>query len=286
MVIDDHRGSEESDRPIRGHRIRLVVTPDRGGSWDRLRADLPTVPIHEIVIHPRDNDMIIATHGRSLWILDDATPIQQAAEARATEAFLFDMRPAMQYNQANDRGFVTDKPFRGKNPTYGAPISYYLRTEPKQCGASNSGRRWQCDSRDQRQRRAQRAQGRHQPRAVGSPASAAAAPRCSRRAGGGGGGGGGFGGGGNNGPYVMPGEYRVDAGRRAARRSQPKRVRVIGDIRRADDRRRSEDVARHGAGGASSCRKTANEAADAVTELGRQFQALEGARQGRDECAG
>ena len=42
------------------------------------------------------------------------------------------MRPAMQFNLANDRGFVSDKPFRGKNPEYGAPISYYLRGEAKQ----------------------------------------------------------------------------------------------------------------------------------------------------------
>ena len=61
-----------------------------------LRSGLPTVPIHEIVFHPRDNDMILATHGRSIWILDDATPIQQAAEALRTDAFLFDIRPAMQ----------------------------------------------------------------------------------------------------------------------------------------------------------------------------------------------
>ena len=77
------------------------------------------MPIHEIVFHPRDNDMILATHGRSLWILDDATPLQQLGEARKTDAFLFDMRQAMQFIPANDRGFVTDKPFRGKNPTFG-----------------------------------------------------------------------------------------------------------------------------------------------------------------------
>ena len=52
------------------------------------------MPIHEIVIHPRDNDMIVATHGRSIWILDDVTPLQQPAEAMKTDAFLFDMRPA------------------------------------------------------------------------------------------------------------------------------------------------------------------------------------------------
>ena len=99
---------------------------DRGGRWQRFRSGLPTVPIHEIVFHPRDNDMIVATHERSIWILDDATPVQQLQEAQKSAAHLFDLRPAMQFNPANDRGFLADKGFWGKNPTYGAPISYYL----------------------------------------------------------------------------------------------------------------------------------------------------------------
>ena len=53
-------------------------------------------------------------------------------EALKTDAFLFDMRPAMQFIPSNNRGFVTDKPFRGKNPTFGAPISYYLKAASKQ----------------------------------------------------------------------------------------------------------------------------------------------------------
>ena len=65
-----------------GSEFGLFVSPDRGGRWMRIKSNLPTVPIHEIVIHPRDNDMIVATHGRSIWILDDITPLQQHAEAR------------------------------------------------------------------------------------------------------------------------------------------------------------------------------------------------------------
>ena len=112
-----------------GTEFGLFVSPDRGGKWTRIKANLPTVPIHEIVFHPRDNDMIVATHGRSIWILDDATPVQQAAEAMKADAHLFDIRAARQFNQANDRGFVTDKPFFGKNPDYGALLTYYLAKE-------------------------------------------------------------------------------------------------------------------------------------------------------------
>ena len=99
-----------------GSEFGLFVSLDRGGRWQRFRSGLPTVPIHEIVFHPRDNDMIVATHERSIWILDDATPVQQLQEAQKSAAHLFDLRPAMQFNPANDRGFLADKGFWGEEP--------------------------------------------------------------------------------------------------------------------------------------------------------------------------
>ena len=212
-----------------GSEFGLFVSPDRGGRWMRIKSNLPTVPIHEIVIHPRDNDMIVATHGRSIWILDDITPLQQAAEAMKADAFLFDMRGGMQFNPANDRGFVSDKPFFGKNPTYGAAISYYL-SKPQtnvalriRDGAGTQVR--EITGNDLREARGAGINRvywdlRHQPLVplAGQPAGG----------GGGGGGGGGFGGGGNNGPNVMPGDYRVTLvvdGKDIA----TKTVRVTGD---------------------------------------------------------
>jgi photosystem II stability/assembly factor-like uncharacterized protein len=252
-----------------GTEFGLFVTPDRGGSWDRLRANLPTVPIHEVQIHPRDNDLIVATHGRSLWILDDATPIQQAAEARRAEAFLFDMRPAMQYNLANDRGFVTDKPFRGKNPDYGVPISFYLRNEAKQVALrirDASGNQIReitgNDLRNARRAGINRVNWdlRHQ------PLPPAATPDQGGRGGGGGGGG-------NNGPNVLPGEYRVTLvvdGKDVA--TKPVRVNADTAVQMTDAERKTwhdTALALH------DLQRTANEAADAVSELTRQFQALE-----------
>jgi photosystem II stability/assembly factor-like uncharacterized protein len=259
-----------------GTEFGLFVTPDRGGSWDRIRANLPTVPVHEIVIHPRDNDMIVATHGRSLWILDDATPIQQAAEARRADAFLFDIRPAMQFNLANDRGFMTDKPFRGRNPDYGALVTYHLRSEPKQLAlriqdASGTTVREISgnDLRNARKAGMNRVAWdlRHQP----------LPPSATQQGGGpgGGGGGGGFGGGGgNNGPNVLPGDYRVTLvveGKDVA--TKPVRVTTDMAVQMTDAERKTwhdTALALH------DLQKTANEAADAVNELGRQFQALEG----------
>jgi hypothetical protein len=255
-----------------GTEFGLFVSPDRGGSWSRIRSGLPTVPIHEIVFHPRDNDMILATHGRSIWILDDATPIQQAGNAITTDAFLFDMRTAMQFNPANDRGFVTDKPFRGRNPTFGAPISYYLKGATEQVSlrirdaAGTTVRELTGpDLRDARNAGINRVHWdlRYQPLPAppGQPA-------------GGPGGGGGFGGAGNlNGPFVLPGEYRVTlvvAGRDVA----TKPVRVVGDslVQITDaDRKVWHDTALT----LHRLQEQANEAADAVTQLGTQYNLIE-----------
>jgi photosystem II stability/assembly factor-like uncharacterized protein len=259
-----------------GTEFGLFVSTDRGGSWNRIRSGLPTVPIHEIVFHPRDNDMILATHGRSIWILDDATPIQQSAEAIRSDAFLFDMRPAAQFNPANDRGFVTDKPFRGKNPTFGAAISYYLKGPSKNVALrvrDASGNQVReitgNDLRDARNAGINRVYWdlRYQP--LVNPPNLPAPPP-----GGGGGGGGGFGGGGNNGPFVLPGEYRVTLvvdGREVA----TKPVRVTGDaaVQFTDaDRKSWHDTAL----ALHRLQDQANEAADAVAQLGTQYQALEG----------
>ena len=256
-----------------GTEFGLFVSPDRGGKWLRFKGNVPTVPIHEIVFHPRDNDMILATHGRSIWILDDATPLRQYPDAIKQDAFLFDMRPAMQYNLANDRGFITDKPFFGKNPTYGAPISFYLAKAQtnvslriRDAAGTQVRELTGNDLRDARGAGVNRVNWdlRHQPlppqqQGQGGP--------------GGGGGGGGFGGGGNNGPNVLPGEYRVTLvvdGKDVATKS----VRVNGDkdMPMTDaDRKVWHDTALN----LHELQRVANAAADAVTTLATQLTAAE-----------
>ena len=70
--------------------------------------------------------MIVATHGRSIWILDDATPVQQLRRRRSRLPTSSTCARRCSSTRRNDRGFLADKGFWGKNPTYGAPISYYL----------------------------------------------------------------------------------------------------------------------------------------------------------------
>ena len=116
-----------------GTETGLYLSWNRGGQWTKLKANLPTMPIYEIKQHPRDNDLILASHARGIWILDDPTPIQQWAKAEAAEAYLFDSEPAAIMNVANDqmKGFEGDRVFLGPNPASGATLAYALKTDAK-----------------------------------------------------------------------------------------------------------------------------------------------------------
>jgi photosystem II stability/assembly factor-like uncharacterized protein len=125
-VAEDLRSS---DVLYAGTELGLFASIDRGRHWTRWRANLPTVPIYGIAQHPREHDLILATHGRSIWIMDDLTPLRQASQA-GSDAFLFDMRPARQYNRAHDRWWMNgDQQFWGHNPPFGALISYRLSAD-------------------------------------------------------------------------------------------------------------------------------------------------------------
>jgi len=109
----------------------LFVSFDQGARWQRVKMNLPTVPVDDIAIHPRDNDLVLGTHGRSIWILDDLTPFEQLTDAvTASELHLFDLRPATAWHLQNRSGNTGHKVFLGENPPNGALIHYYLHNKP------------------------------------------------------------------------------------------------------------------------------------------------------------
>jgi photosystem II stability/assembly factor-like uncharacterized protein len=117
-----------------GTETGLFVSTDRARSWVRIRANLPTVRVDEITLHPRDNAMILATHGRAIWILDHLEPIQEyaAAQAVTTDAKLFTPPPYAMYRRpARDRNyeFWGDQTFYGENPPQAAVISWFNKKQ-------------------------------------------------------------------------------------------------------------------------------------------------------------
>jgi photosystem II stability/assembly factor-like uncharacterized protein len=113
-----------------GTELGVFASVDAGAHWLSIRGNLPPVAVRDLLIHPRENDLIAGTHGRGAWILDDLTAVQQLAAARDTDAFLFDLEPAVRWQTSNTNVFTGDRTFAGPNPPAGASIVYFLRSAP------------------------------------------------------------------------------------------------------------------------------------------------------------
>ena len=115
-----------------GTEFGLYVSFDRGKNWQELKNNLPRVPIDDIQIHPRENDLILATHGRSIWILDDITALERmTSQVLTSDVYLFDVRPAVEWHLMDSKTFIGHAFFVAANPPYGALIDYYIKTKPE-----------------------------------------------------------------------------------------------------------------------------------------------------------
>jgi len=128
---------KNADLLYAGTEMGLFVSWDRGMQWEELDlGNLPTVAIHDIHVHPRENDLILGTHGRAIWIFDDATPIQQWKDvSEDVTTHLFEVRPGLRFASTFTRYGRGDKAHTAPNPPAGALITYYLKEslepEPK-----------------------------------------------------------------------------------------------------------------------------------------------------------
>jgi hypothetical protein len=106
----------------------LYVSFDDGGKWIPLQSNMPHAPVHWMVVQENFNDLVVATYGRGIWIMDDITPLQQVNnEALSSEAHLFSPRPAYRLrNTTRIQSYPADQ-CSGQNPRYGASLTYYLK---------------------------------------------------------------------------------------------------------------------------------------------------------------
>jgi len=105
----------------------LYVSWDDGEHWTHLRNNLPPSPVYWITVEPRFHDLVIATHGRGIYDLDDITPLYDWDKAKSSDAYLFPVRPAYRFRTiATNRGREAEN-VRGENPPYGADINFYLK---------------------------------------------------------------------------------------------------------------------------------------------------------------
>ncbi len=113
-----------------GTEYGFYISLDGGKEWKKFMQGLPSVRIDDVMVHPRDNDLILGTHGRSIFIMDDITPLQQLTEtAMNADAHVFDVRPAIAYVSDVQKAILVEgaKHFRAQNPPRGVAISYLLK---------------------------------------------------------------------------------------------------------------------------------------------------------------
>jgi photosystem II stability/assembly factor-like uncharacterized protein len=116
-----------------GTEYGFYISLNAGREWKPFMTGLPSVRIDDVMVHPRDNDLILGTHGRSIWIIDDISALQQLSDdLMKTDEQVLDIRPATAWTNDIQRAILAEgaKHFRGQNPPRGSAISYWLKSAP------------------------------------------------------------------------------------------------------------------------------------------------------------
>src|SRR4029078_558694 len=113
----------------------LWFTQDGGGRGGQLRGGLPTIAVRDIAVQRMENDLVIATFGRGIYVLDDYSPLRQAKRETLTSStsMLFPVKDALMYNRSNS-SFANSQGatfYTAPNPVYGATFTYYIKEAPQ-----------------------------------------------------------------------------------------------------------------------------------------------------------
>lgn len=120
-----------------GTEFGAFYSVDRGETWMELGMGMPTQAVNDLVVHPRDNDLILGTHGRGIWILDQINALQELSpEVAASPAHLFTAEPAEQIRYRSEKAHTGDMIFRGENPPRGAILDFWLASEESEVALS------------------------------------------------------------------------------------------------------------------------------------------------------
>ncbi|HUA82669.1 MAG TPA: hypothetical protein VMB85_02345 [Bryobacteraceae bacterium] len=124
---------EDYDNPdllFAGTEFGLFVSFDGGANWEKFMTNLPSVRVDDILIHPRDRDLIVATHGRSIWIADDISPLERLKATQNQDLVLFEPRAAVLWKRDTEKlREVTNRDFHGANPQGGTAISVWAKSD-------------------------------------------------------------------------------------------------------------------------------------------------------------
>jgi photosystem II stability/assembly factor-like uncharacterized protein len=122
--------TKKPDLLFAGTEFGLWISADGGKQWAQFKGGhFPSVSVRDLAIQDRDSDLVVATHGRGMWIIDDITPLRELApQVLASDAVFLKARPQMQRMRAQGGWSEGDAAFSGTNPPNGAVITYYQRS--------------------------------------------------------------------------------------------------------------------------------------------------------------
>jgi len=138
-IPDDHPVYVIREDPVNksllflGTEFGVFFSRDAGASWASLKLNMPTVAFHDLLIQHRDNDLITATHGRGIWIMDDITALRRTSDGiLGQDAYVFEPnRPGTRWLTIERGGYGRgDLFFKGENPPVGSIVNFYLKAKP------------------------------------------------------------------------------------------------------------------------------------------------------------
>ena len=151
-VLAEH--PDEGNLLFLGNEVGVFVSLDGGDRWDPLMNGLPTVPVDDVRVNSSADDLLIGTHGRGIWVLDDIAPLEQLASGSVVAAtpYLFRGGQAIQWRRRSIQDWTASGEFRLPNPPIGARLRYWI-PEGFDSGGSEPGDELDDDNEDRREGR-------------------------------------------------------------------------------------------------------------------------------------
>ena len=126
-VIAEH--PDNPDVLFLGTEHAVYLSVNAGSDWTKFKSNLPTTLYDDLLIHPREKDLVLGTHGRSFWVLDDTSPLAEWATVYNKPVHAFSVRAATLFHYWKDTSYRAQEEWAGENPPYGAIISYLVNSD-------------------------------------------------------------------------------------------------------------------------------------------------------------
>ncbi len=109
----------------------VYISWDQGDHWTRINNNLPPVSVRDLRIHPRERDIVVGTHGRGIWILDDAASLLDMKQTEGRDSHVFEVRPVTRWHIYTQIENLGQRTYKAENPAYGANIHVFSREKPE-----------------------------------------------------------------------------------------------------------------------------------------------------------